>query len=198
MAAVFQNVALVNTYAPSGAEKRRKREHFFSHDLQYLLRDIPTSLLQRGDFNSVHADIDTTGRRTYSRALQELIRGYDLVDMWEASQTRDIHTQYTSRGASRIDRIYASRDLSGQKRGMETRFAAFTDHLAVVLRITLQVTTMRRGRGFWRMNMALLRDKGFQGQLRQQRATWNTQIKKYTTMMQWWESCKSAKKSDSS
>jgi hypothetical protein len=31
-----------------------------------------------------------TGKRNYSRALQQLVRGYDLVDVWEAKPTRDV------------------------------------------------------------------------------------------------------------
>ena len=44
MAARFQNVILVNIYAPSGAE-RREREKFFASELPYLLQGIPTSLV---------------------------------------------------------------------------------------------------------------------------------------------------------
>jgi len=65
------------------------------------------------------------------------------------------------------NRIYTSRNLSDQKRGVETRLAAFTDHLAVVLRIALQVTPVWRGRSYWKMNTTLLGDKNFQRQLRQ-------------------------------
>jgi exonuclease III len=167
MAAVLKSVSLVNIYAPPGAARRRERELFFSSELPYLLRDIPMSLLLGGDFNCVLNNRDATGHPNHSRPLQELIRGFDLVDMCEAPPGRDIYTHYTSRGASWIDRIYASRDLSGRKRGMDTRVAAFNDYLTVVLRIAFSVTTMRRGRGYWRMNMALLREEVFWRQLRQ-------------------------------
>ena len=116
IAAVFQNVTLVNIYAPSGAERRREREQFFSRDLPYLLQGIPTSLLVGGDFNSVLTNADATGHQNYSRTLQELIRGFDLVDMWETSHGRATYTHYTNRGASWIDKIYASRNLSDQTR----------------------------------------------------------------------------------
>jgi exonuclease III len=53
MAARFQNVTIVNIYAPSGAERRRDRENFFSTELPYLLRDIPPSLLVGGNFKCV-------------------------------------------------------------------------------------------------------------------------------------------------
>jgi exonuclease III len=165
MATQFQNGTIVNIYAPSGAE-RRDRENVFSNELPYLLRDIPPSLLVGGDFNSVLTNLDATGHPNYSRALQEFIRGFELLDTWETSQERATYTHYTSRGATRVDRIYASRNLSRHKRRAETRVAAFTDHLVVMIRIALEATTMRRGRSYWKMNMALLCEERFQEQLR--------------------------------
>jgi len=82
MAADFQNVTIVNIYAPSGAVRRREREIFFSNELPYLLWGIPPSLLVGGDYNSFLTNLDATGHPNYSRALQEFIRGFDLVDMW--------------------------------------------------------------------------------------------------------------------
>jgi len=100
----FQNVTIVNIYAPSGAERRmRDRENIFSNELRYLLRGIPPSLLVGGDFIIVLTDMDATGHPNYSRTLQEFIRGFDLVDMWETSQKRATYTHYTNRGASKID-----------------------------------------------------------------------------------------------
>ena len=61
MAADFQNVATVNIYAPSGAERRNGREKVFSNELPYLLRGIPPSLMVGGDFNSVFTKLDATG-----------------------------------------------------------------------------------------------------------------------------------------
>jgi hypothetical protein len=107
--------------------------------------------------------------------------------MWETSQERATYTHYTSLGASRIDRIYGSRNLSRQKRSAETRVAAFTDHLAVVKRIALEDTAMRHGPSYWTLNAALLREKRFQEQLRQSWAEWSKQTKNYPTMVMWWE-----------
>ena len=181
MTAVFQIVTLGNIYAPSGAGETEEREQFFSSDLPYLLQGIPISLLVGGEFGRVLTN------QNYSRTLQELIRGFDLVDLWETSHGHATYTHYTSRGASRIDRIYAYRNPSDQKRGVETRITAFTDHLAVVLRMALDIAPMRRGHNYWKMNTTLLRDKSFQGQLRQYWADWTKQIKHYPTMVLWWE-----------
>ena len=108
-----------------------------------------------------------------SRALQEFIRGFDLVDMWEKSQERATYTHYTSRGTSNIGRIYVSRNLSGQERGADTRIAELTDHLAEVTLIALEITTMRCGRIYWKMNTAILCDESFQKQMQQRWAEWS-------------------------
>jgi len=97
MAAKFQNVTIVKIYASFGAESRRDPENFFSNRLPYLLRDIPPSLLVGGLFNSVLTNLDATAHPLYSGALQEFIRRFDLLDVWETSEERVIYTQYTSR-----------------------------------------------------------------------------------------------------
>ena len=80
--------------------------------------------------------------------------------MWEASPELGIYTHYSRQGASRLDRIYATRNLSDRKKGVETVVAAFTDHLAVVQSVAHDVD-IRRGRGYWKMNAALMQDAHF-------------------------------------
>jgi len=73
------------------------------------------------------------------------------------------------------------------KNGLRKQVAAFTDHLAVVIRIALAATTMQHGRSYWKMNMALLRKESFQEQVRQRWSEWSKQTKNYPTMVMWWE-----------
>jgi len=42
MAADFQNVTIVNIYTPSGADRRRDNENFFSNELPYYTAGHPT------------------------------------------------------------------------------------------------------------------------------------------------------------
>jgi len=65
--------------------------------------------------------------------------------------------------------------------------AAFTDHLAVVLHIVLDVDNIRRGTGYWKMNAALLQNTSFQGKLLQQWARWKQQRKYFPDMVMWWK-----------
>jgi exonuclease III len=74
-------VWLLNIYAPSGAEKRQEKEDFFNFDLPYLLQATPNMVILRGDFNCVLAKADVTGHINFSRALNTLVKGRNLVDM---------------------------------------------------------------------------------------------------------------------
>jgi len=55
MAADFQGLWLVIFYAPSGAERKQKREVFFNIDLPQLLLETPSMMFIGGDFNCVLA-----------------------------------------------------------------------------------------------------------------------------------------------
>ena len=69
---------------------------------------------------------------------------------------------------------------------VETVMGAFTDHLAVCLRITLDAPILRRVRGRWKMNVSLLDDTIFKGQLQQELLQWRQQERKYLDMITWW------------
>jgi len=107
--------------------------------------------------------------------------------MWEVTPERGIYTHYSRQEASRLDRIYVTRNLRDRKKGIETVVAAFTDHLAVVLSIELNVDIIRRGRSFWKINAELMQDAHFQAQLSQQWKRWTQQRKYFPDIVTWWE-----------
>ena len=43
--------------------------------------------------------------------------------------------------------------------GVEAIVAPFTDHLAVCLRISIELQIMRRGRGLWKIDNAIITEK---------------------------------------
>lgn len=161
MAAERKGMRLVDIYAPSEAEKKQEGEGLFNIDLPHLIKAIPTTMTIGGEFICALSKKDCMGHLNYSRALNYLVRGFDLIDMWEAATKRGIYTHYTRQGATRPDRKSETRNLRERKCGAETMVAAFTDYLAVVLGITLEVATILRGRGYWKMNVALLQDTRF-------------------------------------
>jgi exonuclease III len=187
MDAEFQGLWLVNVYAPSGTGRKQAREVFFNMDLPQLLLETPSIMLIGGDFNCVLAKTDCTGNFNYSRALHALIRGLDLIDMWETAPERRIFTHYNRQGATRLDRIYATSNLRGKKCRIETVLEAFTDHLAVILRITLDTNTIRRGTGYWKMNIAFSQNISLQEKLRQQWIRWKQRRNYFPNIVMWWE-----------
>jgi hypothetical protein len=65
--------------------------------------------------------------------------------------------------------------------------AAFTDHLVVILSISLDVTTAQRGRCYWKMDAAPLSDAGVQETLKLRWMGWKRQKNPYHNIVYWWE-----------
>ena len=65
--------------------------------------------------------------------------------------------------------------------------AAFTDHLAIVLRMASSDPIPTRGRGYWRMNTAVLGEGSFRQLLQCKWETWWSHRKYYPTALMWWE-----------
>jgi len=100
-----------------------------------------------GDFNCILSQADCTGNMNYSKALDKMVRGFELTDVWAPAQTRAIYTHYNPHGAARLDNLYVSPDLRNRKIGVETVITAFTDHLTVCLCITIDAPLLPQGRG---------------------------------------------------
>ena len=66
------------------------------------------------------------GQLNYSRDHDGTVRGVNLTDVWEETPPRKIYTHYTPTGASRLDRIYITKNLNVRKKGVTTVTVAFT------------------------------------------------------------------------
>jgi hypothetical protein len=69
---------------------------------------------------------------------------------------------------------------------VETIAAAFTDHLAVVLRLAIEKPIPSAGRGYWKMNVSYLHDKTFRDDLTTRWAQWQQHKKFYPNCVLWW------------
>ena len=79
-----------------------------------------------------------------------------------------------------------TKGLRRNKQGVETIAVAFTDHLAVYLRVNLAFPFIHRGRGRWRMNVSYLSDRDFQGKVPVAWAEWKRHVHRYPDMVNWW------------
>jgi len=186
IAATLQGIRIVNLYAPSGSEKRREREVFYNEEIVTLIPTAHTEMILGGDFNCVLSTADCTGQGNYSKALARLVRGLDLRDAWDETTTRTVFTHYTTKGASRIDRIYITNNLKRTQKGAEAVVAAFTDHMAIILRLAIDIPCVIRGKGYWHMNVTFLNDPHFQHKIQETWETWKRHFKYYPNRVSWW------------
>ena len=116
IAARFNKCWIVNVYAPSGTARRHEREMFYNSELPQLLIDTSRQILMAGDFNSTLQQRDTTGALNYSRALSDL-KGMELKHARNSTEERPGYTHYAPNGASRLYRIYLTKELYAQNGG---------------------------------------------------------------------------------
>jgi exonuclease III len=135
LAGEFKNITIINIYGPSGAEKKRDRDSFYNEDLAKFITHPSTFLILAGDFNCVQSATDCTGTPLPSRPLGNILSGLDLIDAWSPTNGMPAYTHYTSRGVSRLDRIYIIKNLQQRKHCTTTVPVAFTDHHAVILHV---------------------------------------------------------------
>jgi hypothetical protein len=154
--------------------------------LPYLMRTIPDRMILGGDFICVLAQADCTRKVNFSRALQELARIYELVDVRAAKPTRAVYTHYTRQRAMRIDRLYVSRNISESKRSVETVPTDMTDHLAVVVRMVCEGPVISRGRDYWKMNVTLFKEQSVREEMRENWGRSRKNKKYYSNRVKWW------------
>jgi hypothetical protein len=73
-----------------------------------------------------------------------------------------------------------------RKTGIATAAAAFTDHLAVVLRLSWSTPIIRRGRGTWKLNSDILKSEQTMEAIKQQWTMLKAQQHRYDNVNQWW------------
>jgi len=91
---MFKGLWIMNISAPSGAEKMKEREELFNIDVTHLIEPNNTEMTLAGDLNCVLSKEDCTGQRNYSRALTRIIQGLVLLDLWDATPTRNVYALY--------------------------------------------------------------------------------------------------------
>jgi len=139
-----------------------------------------------GDFNSVINSLDATGATHYSKTLHKLIHTLELQDAWDVHTAPRGFTHYTANAASRIDRIYITKHLLEQKQCVRKVAAPFTDHMAVILHLKTDLPLTTWGRGYWKLNMATVRDPATFETLKTKWTLWQRQRSQYNDILTWW------------
>jgi hypothetical protein len=65
--------------------------------------------------------------------------------------------------------------------------AAFTNHLAVIIRLSLESQSTRHGPRYWKMNASLLHETDFLLRLQAEWEQWRTHEKYHPNQVLWWD-----------
>jgi len=189
MSAEYSGLRLINVYAPSGSARRTERENFFNTELPTFFYTAPSHTIIGGDFNCILNPTDTTSTFQTSRALSEIVTRLALIDTWTQDPLRPTYTHHHPTRATQIDRLYVSPDLVQRKSRIEIIPAAFTDHHVVVLHVTIQEQTIRRGLRRWKMDPTVMQDDTLKWKIRANWMQWRNRKRHYPHVTMWWERC---------
>ena len=143
----------------------------FYNNINEILGDFENlSMVICGDWNMVQSfELDTSGYRTLNNpkardTVLELIAEHDLVDPWRESYPTLRRYTWRRRVQSgvqqgRLDFFLVSQDLYSQMYKTRISPGYRTDHSLVILELVQ--SKQERGKGFWKFNAALLRDRDY-------------------------------------
>ena len=182
---------ITSVYAPTTP---RERKVFFNNLWTYKTGD--TNILIGGDFNCVtNPDKDKRGGNPLSgtvgtKELRTFYETLQLKDVWREKHRNDnIFTwhnkDFTLR--SRLDRWYISETLVNRSNS-HIRACPYSDHSTVEIQIQTE-RQRSRGKGVWKMNTNLLKDKHFLRETIAVIKLWKKQIPQ-ENINDWWDDLK--------
>ena len=177
-------------YAPNAP---RLRPLFFDQLDRHLYPDGETII--GGDFNMVENNsldrVGGTPTSEHERGKEQLNQQkvqYCLKDMWR--QRAQHAREYTWSSAdntihSRLDRFYLSQTLEPMFLEQTHLLNSFSDHKMVSL--TLQIkSNVRRGEGYWKLNVSLLNDPDYCSLMEDFLKEWIDVLPAYSCIQSWW------------
>lgn len=180
---------LMNIYAPTGPKERKE---FFESLRQYQPGD--QNLLLAGDFNCIeNLDLDKQGGnpnsgKTGIEELEFFVNGNTLIDTWRDTHKHDRIYTWSNKDFSirtRLDRWYIPHNLRATS---SIRACPYSDHSLVEISVTPNRGS--RGKGFWKLNVSLLKDKSFQREIHAFHQFWRGEKDNFPSTSEWWDAAK--------
>jgi len=183
-------VRVVNCYAPNDPGERRI---LFSEQLSSHFRGSRHIVLA-GDFNCISdLTLDSKNVKEHfhsTRGYKELFhvtQKFGLEDVWRIQnpqQQRFTWHHHDKKRATRIDKIYMSRELSA---GSKNEIIAFplSDHDMVIAKIPDKIKHIASG--FWRCNTNFLTQDLFQKTIKSEWECWRNKRYLYDNLFDWWD-----------
>lgn len=203
----LNKMVIVNVYAPANSIQERLR--YFENldrDLEIYFQNVKDNheLIITGDFNCVLEQWDKSkpfclAKEQSSQFLRSIMSKYGLNDAWR--KLNGNKQQYTWRQldktnenrntACRLDRWLVKNTLIGNVAKCKIVPSILSDHLPVILKLQ-SLADIKKGRGVWKLNNTLLKDKTFNENIRDM---WNDHksIKPNLgeDLLDWWDAGKS-------
>ena len=161
-----QDLVLVNFYN-SNLESEQLNK---IQELNTMLKDLNVSQNDRiilgGDFNLFFSSkIESAGgnpvfkKKSVSKLI-ELLKSYDLVDIWRIRNPKTKRYTFRQNHFSgflqrRLDYIFVSNSLQESTKNVDILAALSSDHSPVFLNLT-KCENIQKGNGFWKFNNSLL------------------------------------------
>ena len=166
---------LHNLYAPasSGPERRTYFDEIYTNYIQLHHAD---EHVLGGDFNCVdNVHLDKVGGNPNhgtdgAAQLRTITASLDLVDVWRNQHPHERATTWRNGNVgTRLDRLYLPRALLPSCSSTISPFP-LSDHDLVS--VTIDLSAVQRGKGYWKLNTAFLRDPIFVGRIKGTIAHW--------------------------
>ena len=187
---IFQ---IMCVYAPNDP---RGRSEFFSDLWRHAFPGIP--LFLGGDFNCIESlELDKAGGDALagdkgSLELKDFADSVSICNVFRAKfPTRKLFTRHnkSNTNMSRIDRIYAPKDMISNAFGYTFDPCSYSDHDLVSVKFQCKQTAPR-GPGLWKFNSSLTLDDDYTGLLSQFLRDWKLQKGRYPDLRTWWDTGK--------
>ncbi len=163
-----RSLTLCNIYAPT-KDKPQLQKQFLINLREILVEYVDKDILIGGDFNvCINPELDKKGgtveaQSDYSKDVVSLMEELELTDIWR--QRHPTHKRFTRREKtvrgfvqSRLDFWLVSRNLEYSVKNTEIQPGRRSDHSIVIVQLS-RVSEGKRGKGFWKLNTSLLKDK---------------------------------------
>ena len=193
---VNTNDTVVAIYAPSGIlkEKRQERKLFYYRIRRLIRKYMPhgSNLILLGDFNTTLNKLDRTSGENFDTDVQKELQGilseFDLEDHWRLQNPKErVYTHYHGRTDTyaRLDRAYTTTKIRTDIH-ITHNINSFSDHYHSVI-LKRSNKDLERGKGYWILNNALLKDSVYCAEIKKPWCNWQEQKQGFESVSEWWE-----------
>lgn len=179
---------LLNIYAPNNGLERAR---FFLNLHDLMCDDQEAENICGGDFNctldSIMDRLNCNNNTDIGQIdIKHIMDTFQLEDIWRRRYPHNREFTWEGQGRkSRIDLWLTSASLNSQIESIEHRFAPFTDHNAVKMKLNLN--EVQRGRGIWKMNSSHLLHEEYKQEITTLWQNWQQSRQEYENLTTWWD-----------